>query len=493
MEEIIGYNTVPINKNKSFFDLYLKDFFISLAVLSFAAIIIYYVPILSHLVFFLFLFLIWYTKKDYLWLAIILIMNNYPGGLFHGGAASDIYRIPLYTIGSGVSFSFTQLYLLLMIIKSIKNYQKFTIVYKKYFQFILIYLAFLVIISFFIGVSLSNFIQTYITFINLSIYFSIFFIIRDYQILVKFFSIIFPYVFIAFFFQLYGITNQSQLIALLKPGVTITQGVLVGKETRPIEMTSLLLLNFVGSLLFIGKYKPEFNKNYLILINLLSIISIFMTGTRSWAIAFTGALIYFFITNMKRTRNFIRIIVVSFAGFFLIYSFFPEIHNQLTISQKRIATIEELSSGDPTAGGTLVRLTERLPKVMHGFWQSSIIVGAGFSNLFYKYTDTHVPYANILLNSGIIGIILLYGFIILIFKDLNFYSKSTKDLELKAMLKNSFIGHITILLLSFGVTYYGFYGLNIDRSIVVATFFAIVNVLILKYYDNKIKIMQQNG
>ena len=72
-------------------------------------------------------------------------------------------------------------------------------------------------------------------------------------------------------------------------------------------------------------------------------------------------------------------------------------------SWSRVITVEKVIEGDITGGGTISRYDIRAPKVMEGFFSSSVVFGAGFSNHYYKYSDGHVGYHNILLNAGLTG------------------------------------------------------------------------------------------
>lgn len=473
----------PQQKLNNNFGLFSKDLVYVLAVLFIAFISVYYITFTRHVIFLIFLFFVWRTRKDYLWLAIIFLLANFPGGLFHGTAAIDQYPIPLYVLAPGVSFSFFDLYFFLVLVKSYRNRHSFRIFYIKYYQTILVYLALLLVVSFIIGMNFSSISATYKTFIKLTFFYSIHFIVKDYNSILRFFAIVFPFVFLAILLQLYGIAYGQQLVALFKPGVTIVQGVLEGEQIRPIEMGPTLLLGFVGSLFLLASRSSGFNKTYLIVVNLVAFISVMMTATRSWFITFLACYLYFTLFNTNRIAKNILVLFSGVTIFLLINFLVPEIQSQIENAWTRIETIEELAKGDVTAGGTLTRITERLPRVMEGFKQSTIVMGAGFSDLFYQYSDTHVTYANILLNTGVLGLILLLYFVIKIFFDLQNFSRKTTNIELRYRLKNVFLGFIAVLLLSTSISFFGIAGLSVARIIALSFIFAMTNVLIKQFHE----------
>lgn len=88
----------------------------------------------------------------------------------------------------------------------------------------------------------------------------------------------------------------------------------------------------------------------------------------------------------------------------------PTLRIQTNNAFKRLLTLEKLAQGDATAGGTLIRITERGPRVMRK-WELSKLTGWGFSREFMENNDVHVGNQNILMQSGIIGAGLLIFFI----------------------------------------------------------------------------------
>ena len=80
----------------------------------------------------------------------------------------------------------------------------------------------------------------------------------------------------------------------------------------------------------------------------------------------------------------------------LIFMQFNIINSQVHKSMERLSTIELIFKGDPTAGGTNARLTERHYPVMNKFYEKPII-GWGFSAVGYDSYDVHVEIKSLLM------------------------------------------------------------------------------------------------
>jgi len=400
-----------------------KEFFEILLYLTVAVVLIYFIPAPFNKILFLgVLPLAWRTKRDYLWLAFFFVVEDMPGGLFSGGLVGDPYRLPIYNLMPDISFTIREIYLLLLLIKVLfkpvykQNLQKNY--FKKELSLLGYYLFALLIISTFMGMTFEGYKKFYKLCLNLTLFISVPMIFYNRDYFVKFLNILFPFAIIALLFQVYSLTFGQQLIAVLKPGVSSVQGVLSGSGSaegwqRPIEMVHVLLVCFTGSLFFLNKGNKIFKPRYLIIINLVSFLAIFLTGTRTWFLALIVVYLYFFLTRLQQlSTGFIRYIFII-SALIIGIGFVPVMRDQIFNAWDRLSTLEDFAEGDITAGGTLSRFDVRGPRVMEGFRASTIISGAGFSKLYYEYQDGHVGYQNMLLNAGIIGMFL---FAILILK-----------------------------------------------------------------------------
>jgi hypothetical protein len=476
-----------INKIKMIrlYNLY-KYFFQLLILVVLTAFGVYFIPPqFNKIIFLLLLIPVWKSKNDYFWFAYLLILLEAPGGLFSGTRLNSPSRLPIYTFAPNVSTSFTELFILLFLVKSFyKNqwYRYKSFVYRKWYGYLGFLLIILLIMSFMLGVSGNHFIPILRGLIVLSLYVSTIFIFKKEEDIIKFFKIIFPFAFIAIILQIYDMVNHQQLVAHFNPLISTTQGVLTGDEMRPIELAVTLLFCFFGSLLFLGKDNSGFSQSYLLAVNITSYVSIFMTGTRSWILGFTIMYLFYFYLNYKRLGKKVIAFVIA-IGFFLIIIFItPQIGNQINIASKRLATIQELVAGDLTAGGTLSRITERGPRVMEGFKNSTIIFGAGYSDLYFDYGDTHVGFQNNLLQSGLIGFFILISFAAtLFFTPLRNLKKFSYRPDLKTILHNLPLLIPGVLIINSATQFWGFDTNGISRVMLLAAYISISSIYIQAY------------
>jgi hypothetical protein len=173
---------------------------------------------------------------------------------------------------------------------------------------------------------------------------------------------------------------------------------------------------------------------------------------------------------------------VTAIGFFLIIIFIsPQIGNQVEVASKRLATIGDLARGDLTAGGTLSRLTERGPRVMEGFKNSTIILGAGYSDLYFEYADGHVGFQNILLHSGVIGFFIFISFAAtLFFTPLRILKKFSYRYDLTPILRNLPLLIPGVLAINSGTQFWG-YEVGGSRAMLLAFYITVSSIYIQVY------------
>lgn len=293
--------------------------------------------------------------------------------------------------------------------------------------------------------------------ISLSLFYSAYILIYSKEQLLKLFKMILPFSFVAIILITYSLIYKQQLVALVKPGILVTQGVLglSGQIDRPIEMVHTLFICFTGSLFLLIYAKHNFNRYYLVFVNLISFVGIFLNATRSWFLAYISGYLVFFLVTKKTNKKYMRFVLIIAPLVFIVFSSIPIFMNQINSAWSRLETTQTIFKGDITAGGTLERISVRAPKVMEGFWASSIVLGAGFSDLFFKYDDGHVGYQNILLNTGLIGIMI---FIYVIYKLLRLPFRLGKKYAFmnKPFIKISVIPLVMLLIVNMGTQTIGF-------------------------------------
>jgi len=475
-----------------------KEFFQFILLILAAAFVLYYIPApIKHILYLVLLPAVWYSKKDYFWLAFFFVVTDIPGGLFSGGTLIDEYGLPLYNLAKGVSFSITELFYTLIFIKVLKKYKRSDRP-KNYFKgqlaAIIILFLVLILISFAMSVSYTNLKIIFKRILDLSLFYSLYRIINSEEKLFNFLGVLFPFVFIAVALQLYSLIAGQQLVALFKPDVSSVQGILdvkaaLGGWLRPIELSHVLFVCFTGTLFLLSYQKHNFSKNYLLMVNVVSFLGILLTGTRSWVLAFILGYLVFFALTSRKAKEFFRFAIMIFILGVLLVSFSPTLEKQVFTSWDRLTTVKALAQGDITAGGTLQRLDTRAPRVIRGFESSSIILGAGFSDHYFDYADGHVGYHNILLNTGVLGsiviTILVLSLLIFPLRKTNNYRNSNSSFQ-----KISIIPLLMLLVINTGTQTIG-YDLGGNRILLLSSAFIMINHCIT-FFRNTPQLRQNN-
>ena len=446
------------------------------------AFVLYYIPPpIREYLFLPTLYFTWKSKKDYFWIAFFFLMTDIPGGLFSGMEKIDPYGLPMYKFG-GLSISILELFYIVAFLKAVNNSIKAAQIYnffKTELMFVMGLFFVLLLVSLALGTSYVSMKLTYKTMIYLTIFYSFYKLIDSKEKLFRFFGLLFPFSFMAVALQLFSLIFKKQLVSLFKPSVTVVQGVLQVTEgshawVRPIEMAHVLLICFAATLFLISFKKHNYNRTYLMIVNLVSFFGILLTGTRSWILAFFTAYLYFFVVTYKNTKTFLKMLSVSGALAAVIIYFVPVLEQQALIAWDRFMTVQDILEGDITAGGTMGRYDQRAPRVMDGFYASTIFFGAGFSDHYYAYHDAHVGYHNILLNTGVLGSLIFLFFLLRLLSS-PFKKKGRQENIDTSWLKVSILPLIILLVLNSGTQTLGFKPDGSNRFIIMSFAFVLIN------------------
>jgi hypothetical protein len=399
-----------------------SDFLTVIFFISIAFLLVYFVPVtINNLLWLLFIPLVWNSSKDYIWLIFLLILYDMPGGLFYGGERGDALRLPIYSIVSGFSFTIQDFLLITLLFKIIvrKGYSGFNIwkelFYGKSLVSLFYYFIILLLITFILGAGFDEMRMLYRIIINLLLVVVIINVLNTKNILFKFLNTLFPFVFIALLLQSYSLINGHQLITLFKPDIIAINGEYGrtdGSWNRAIEMSYTIFICFMGSLYFLKTQRLSSRyRNYYMAILFLSYLSMFLSGSRSWFIAYSLGIVLFFIGGISSFHKIIGPIILSTVIIIILINVSPSINGQVNNAWSRLVTVKEVTSDEgfqeSSAAG---RYDDRAPRVLEGFFQSTIVFGAGFSKLNSVYSDVHVGYHNLLLNGGVFGMFLWLSF-----------------------------------------------------------------------------------
>ena len=379
--------------------------------------------ILIKLSFLFLLFIIFHSKDDVFWLSWVFVISDAPGRLFTLTSGSTIYRLPMYTLMSGVSTGFTELFLIMYIIKFLSKKTKLSL-FNKYAKLIIIYGIFTIAYSFILGISQSNLISSIRTILPWFWFLIIPEFISDPKRVEHLFQLLAPFAFIIFILSLQSQITGEYLHNILSG--ESAYGFLGEAELELVRVNQADYLLFVlvfFALFYLSLERKIFNNTYLNLIIIIGFITILLSATRGWIIAllilFSSV---FFMKGYNLMKQFIRMCVIMGILIYTVQVIYPSFLFQISKSFERLSTLEALTEGDLTAGGTLGRLTERSPRVMKEFKESPII-GWGFSNHYFAYGDMHVGNQTMLLQGGIVGFAFWMVIFLLLFYNIFIYRR----------------------------------------------------------------------
>jgi len=344
-----------------------------------------------------------------------------------------LYATTLKVIPGLPGIELAQLYVLLSFIKVLRNKSKPELFYKTWLGILLGYMIFLLVFGFANG--LRNDVTVHFKVLKMTLPLLLFYTlprlitkISDYK---ELFSFLFIVTFLGFVAQLITMFTGfvPQLYVNPVGDIDLEYEIEVGRNFRVLNNPGITLISLFGALYFLSaKGLKFFKKSYLYLIIICCFVTAFLSATRGWILSF-GFVIFLSFFFVLQTQLKQIIAFVFLFGVFLIMGFsVKKINTQIHYSIDRMFTLNSLASGDITADGTLERLNERSPIVIHE-WKKSPILGQGFSDKYFIFSDMHVGNQNILLHAGIIGFILIYGFLFYFmftmmqaFKTLSFYN-----------------------------------------------------------------------
>ncbi|MBK7939243.1 MAG: hypothetical protein IPJ82_20155 [Lewinellaceae bacterium] len=381
-----------------------------LALVVVAIVANYFVPKFVGTAFFIGTLVAYFRSKDEaFWLAFFLTVSDGFFGFF------GLYKTIITVIPGLPEVEVGMIYLILTLFKARGKpipYQPF---YTRFLQILLIYIGFLLLQGYVIGVKMEINVQFRLVkwIVPLFMLYSIprlFTRIEQYR---DVFLYLFCVAFVALGTQIFTILNGSlspgQHLGVIKKARHVIK-VKAGKTYRGLYNEGILLITYFGALFFLiyrpGKYFPSWLCFAVVMANFASV---FLSATRGWVICFSFSLFLSLLFVLKMSGK--RLMTIGILVFVFLFSAqsLPVIGIQIENAIKRLMTIGKLAEGDETAGGSLIRLSVRGPRVMK-VWSESPLTGWGFSTRFMEADDFHVGNQNILMHSGIIGYALMHLF-----------------------------------------------------------------------------------
>ena len=363
-------------------------------------IIVYSFPALLKTIYLIILLIIFYrSRKEYFWLAFVIIAESNPGGLFW--AMDSENSLSLISQTSFGSLFFWMVFTILAFLKVTGRHLENPHFLKYYLPIFIFYFAGLLIVF---GIyRWPSMIRMTLPWLYLIIIPKM---LRTRDDFVGFFNLIFSFVPFVLAAQIISIIKGGNLAALMGGLTNEAIRYLSIDETaealRPVDGILIPYLSLMGILYYVSLTKPMFSKKYLYGSIGLSLVSTFLTATRSWMISTGFLVIIYLLISSKQPLKLLPKLIFPAIVIFLILNYVPSLKMQSSRAVERYETVELLMKGDVTAGGTLSRLDKRAPRVMSKFYESPII-GWGYGKEGARFSDGHVGNQNLLMQTGIIG------------------------------------------------------------------------------------------
>lgn len=390
------------NYNKSLFR------FMALAIAAVG--MTYFAPEVFTILFFIST-LVWYFRSDDepLWFAFYLILIDGFFGFF------GFYETTLAIVPGLPAIEVTQLYILLAVFKASRVQDAPKVFYQLPLAMVFIYLGFLIVQGFVLGMEPEMNVRFRV--LKMVMPFLLFWALprllhgeEDYAQCFRYLFLVAIAAFAAQVFTLVMFQTPPMFLGLEDLSGMFDADSSRDETYRGAFNEGIILITLFGAAYFLVRRSAQFKPGYLYLILVCDYLSIFLSATRGWILGFSLFLGLFLLIELRQDfQRIFKLMAVS-AVLVAITISVPAIQAQVQKTIARLQTLEALKSGDSTAGGTLIRLTSRSPRVMKK-WAESPLTGWGFSDTFFDYRDSHVGNQNLLMHAGLIGYVVLGGFL----------------------------------------------------------------------------------
>ncbi len=410
--------------------------------------IVYYAPEGVDKLFCASLFVIfWYSKSNYFWFAFFLIISSYPAGFFTEISGINIRRLPVYSPIPSISLSMMDLFLIVALFKAILRGKKIYLIDIFNIKKIALILPFIVLVSFFYGITLKLFLnETVRGLFFYTLFFSFPALLPNKKEVYKFMVMFFPFVLLELIAQLYTVNTGIEFGNIFRAGALESIRDPLTGEIRAIPIGYIIMrLAFVFAFVLMETKEKIVPKFYALLVIIISLISVIIAETRSAITMFTFIFVLYFIMIAKKKPNIIlQLFIVSII--FLIILDFANIFNLNRIvgsSYDRYVGAVSMQENSIKMEDTFDnRVSNRLPILLDAI-KKSFFVGYGFSDKYFEVWDPHLGGVIVgLLQAGIFGYFFYVVFIVNLFRKSFKYIKKLRD-------DNSFKSHIKVFVLCF--------------------------------------------
>jgi len=385
------FNKLKIIKNEPL--LLMLVYFVSV-------LLVYRLPtIITSLYALLLAIIIYRTSSDIFWLVFLFLIESELGFIFPKVDIEHSFSLIKNSLFGNLYFSL--IIIIILLFKNINVKSKYIYIARKEIGLLIIYSTILILAF---GVYKVTIVFRQI--LPWILMFTVPKIIKDTDSLVRFFRMIFPFVFLMLISQIFYIYTGDFISYRLGGGVSLAIKSVeienVKEALRPIYGLSIPFISLWGATYFLISQNKAFSRFYLLSLLFLSLFSVYITATRTWMVAsLLIFLAYFIFSNNSRILNLLGIGFVALSFFFII-NISPKLQKQLQLSGERYETLESFAEGDITAEGTSKRFDIRKVKPMKGFVLNPLL-GWGVGEEFANFVDGHVGYHSLIMSYGVLG------------------------------------------------------------------------------------------
>lgn len=460
-----------------------------LALLFYCFVLAYFAPGgIAKLGFLPLLYFAYQSKNNAFWLVLLLIFIDNPAYFFMSGERDAIGRTPMYPFFGG-GFSFNELLAFTFIIKSFQS-KGAPITYKRGLQVLVILIVFVFLYSFAFTITAKSAIGFTRRLTMWIFLFSIPKLLVSKNDWIMFFKLLFPLMFLIFADQLQVFITGKPIAGIFNPEINIYHAmreVEVGSEqvSRALSGAVIIFIIYTGALLIFlnSSLKKHFKSAYLFILIFTAYISILLSATRGWFLAFTFMFVATALVagGQQLVKKIAPYFIILIIAFFVVLNLSPLLQTQASNAWARISTLEKVAGGDLTAGGTVGRWTDVAPKLLRYVGENPL--GYGFSVDAFGLENDHAGIVNPMIIFGVAGyaviLIFIFGFMAKIFQLQKRLPANHPYKKSLMVLFFSFMGLFAIHLTSrqiFGLN------MNVQYNLLVPIIFGIGNWLIIESY-----------
>jgi len=345
------------------------------------------------------------SKKNYLWIYLLMFVSFSPGGIFNPNRS-----LPLIIISAPVwgAVTFQMAFILVTWLKILKKPS--AVFYLNRYIVIIVYFLFLLLIF---GARIPTFIRTLISY---SALLAIPLLLTSAGEFDKISVMVLLANLLVFTANAVQIASGSLLLSLVSPysySAAVDQDSLI----RATDGIPFAFLSVIISMMYLSKEKSIVNPLFSYTGFFLGVLNIIFSATRGWIISSVFLILgysFFLLPRLFRNLMIIVPILVITAG---ITWRIPFVRSQIVKAYNRTLYFENLTNPDFNPETTDIGRVIRGGRVMNKFRESPVL-GFGFGKEAMEYMDGHAGNQTMLLNFGIIGYALFVnlwlGFIILL-------------------------------------------------------------------------------